>query len=167
MNVVRSSTELVNISIRCRCQSLVTYQCSAPSLGSSQSEIAVQFEIPLFCYACGRLVTKLYLNSPSKASNLEGQHVSDVSGSVTLSIHPQNAMDHLLARAQVSSLISPPTTQSVTFAGTGPNTPHQSVSGLPSINISDHGGVETSNTETEDPVAQSPSARPGTILPMM
>ena len=164
MSAVRSSTELVNVSIRCRCQSMVTYQCSSPSSSSSQSEIAVQFEIPLYCYSCGRLVTKLYLNSTPKASNLEGQHVSDLSSSVTLSIHPQNAMDHLLSRAQVSSLISPPTTQSMTL---GSDMSHQSASGLPPINVSGYGGDETSDTETDDPVAQSPSARPAIILPMI
>jgi DNA-directed RNA polymerase subunit N (RpoN/RPB10) len=164
MNVVRSSTELVNVSIRCRCQSLVTYQCSAPSSGSSQYETVTQLEIPLYCYSCGRLVTKLYLNSPSKAAHLEGQHVTDSSSSVTLSIHPQNALDHLFSRAQASSLISPPTAHSMS---SGPETSHQSVSSLPAINVSSHDVDETSDSETDDLVAQSPSARPGTILPMI
>jgi hypothetical protein len=154
MSVVRSSTELVNVSIRCRCQSLVTYQCSAPSSGYSQYETATQLEIPLYCYSCGRLVTKLYLDSPSKAAHPEGRHVTDSSSSVTLSIHPQKA----------SSLISPPTAHSM---GSGPDTSHQSVSSLPPINVSGHDVDETSDSETSDPVAQSPSARPGTILPMI
>jgi hypothetical protein len=55
----------------------------------------------------------------------------------------------------------------VTFANSGSPTLPQTVSGLPSIETSGHGEDENSDTETDDQVAQSPSARSGTILPMV
>jgi hypothetical protein len=164
MNAVRSSNDLVNVSIRCRCNSLITYQCSGPLLPSSQSETGMRSEIPLFCYSCGRLVTKLYLDSTIKAPQADAEPISNPNSSVTLNIHPQTAMNQLLGRAQVSSLVSPPTVQPISSMNLGFSTLHPTASGLPAIDVSDHIEGETAS---DSQVVESPSARSGTILPML
>jgi hypothetical protein len=163
-NVRPLTNDLVNISIRCRCGSLVTYQCSSPLPGGSPSEIATQLEIPLFCYYCARLVTKLYVNSTIKAPNVDTQSASNVNSSITLSVHPQEQMNKLLAGAQASSLVSPPITQPIRLMNLGFNNVSQTatVSGLPKL---DSNSIET-DTDIDEDTAVSPSSRPGTIVPM-
>lgn len=156
-------SDSVHLSIKCRCSCIITYQCTSASIpwsslssgssrDSSGSDLTTANEIPVFCYSCGHLVSKLYRNT---MRSTETGVSRELTPTVRMDIHPQQHLNGLLA-AQVRSLVSPIQTQipDLRIAST------DSLSSLPKLDPADD------TLEFSDEHAQSPSARPGTILPM-
>ena len=159
-------SDLVHLSIKCRCSCTITYQCTSSSTphsthnpqsssyssGLTTLDQVVVNEIPVLCYSCGRRVTTLYRNTTPV-----GPIARDSVYRVTMDAHspPQTNM---LRAAQATSIVLPPQTpipgpvRNEAIAG--------GLSILPKLDPVD----EDSNLEED--LAQSPSARPGTIIPM-
>jgi len=162
-------SELVHLSIKCRCSCTITYQCTSPSTQwsahnlqsspystvSTGSDQVVSNEIPVFCYSCGHRVTTLYRNTTPNTA--VGPITRESMYHVTMDTHPQPQTNILLA-AQSRSLVLPPQTP---IPGPARNSAIvTSSSGLPKLDPIDD------TVEFEEDLAQSPSARPGTIIPM-
>ena len=164
-------SDLVHLSIKCRCSCTITYQCTSSSTpwnthnlqsssyssGSTTSpptggDPVVVNEIPVLCYSCGHRVTTLYRNTtPVGPLTRESMY------HVRMDPH-SHEQTNMLRAAQATSIVLPPQTPIPGPARNGAIAGGLSI--LPKLDPVE----EDSNFEEE--LAQSPSARPGTILPM-
>ena len=162
-------SDLVHLSIKCRCSCTITYQCTSSSIphggwsthnsqpssyssGPTTSNPLVVNEIPVLCYSCGHLVTTLYRNTtPMVPTTRESMY------HVRMDPHPHE-QTNMLRAAQATSIVLPPQTL---IPGPARNSAIAGgLSVLPKLDP-----VEE-DSDVEEDLAQSPSARPGTILPM-
>jgi hypothetical protein len=112
-------------------------------------DLAVNTEIPVFCYSCGSRVTTLYRDGINGLDTVSiGTIKREPMHSTSLDLHPQQQMNTFLA-AQYNSKVPTP---SQNFGA--------STSLLPKLDSPGH------QVEFEDDVSESPSARTGTILPI-